>query len=57
MYRPKNDPFFEDLKAEIQEGMDEANRGELIDEDQVWKSLDATIRMVKERRKTEPGLP
>jgi hypothetical protein len=56
VHRPKNDPFFEELKAEIQEGLEEARRGELVDEGEVWKSLGAEIRKARERRKIETGL-
>jgi predicted transcriptional regulator len=43
MYRPKNDPFFEELKAEIQEGVDEIGRGEVVEEKDVWRTVYATI--------------
>lgn len=56
MYRPKRDPFFEELKAEIQAGIDEAQRGEIVDQAEVWASVDATIAKVKsERGISEPG--
>jgi predicted transcriptional regulator len=43
MEQSSPDPFFEQLRAEIQEGIDEADRGELIDEAEVWKHLYAVI--------------
>lgn len=43
------DPFFGQLRADIQEGIDEADRGELIDETEVWKHLDAIIDEVEEK--------
>jgi hypothetical protein len=33
------DPFFEQLKADIQEGVEAADRGELIDADVVWEEM------------------
>ncbi len=43
------DPFFDQLRADIQEGIDEADRGELIDETEVWKHLDAVIDEVEQK--------
>ena len=43
MLQPKHDPFFEDLKVEIQEGIEEAERGELVDQEVVWASLAGLI--------------
>jgi hypothetical protein len=43
------DPFFDQLRADIQEGLDEADRGELIDEAEVWKHLDAVIDEVEQK--------
>jgi predicted transcriptional regulator len=43
------DPFFDQLRADIQEGIDEADRGELIDEAEVWKHLDAVIDEVEQK--------
>ncbi len=43
MYEPKGDPFFEQLKADIQEGIDSADRGELIAEEDVWRELHERI--------------
>jgi hypothetical protein len=51
--QPKNDPFFEELKADIQEALDEVRRGETVDEDEVWKTVYATIERVKRRREVE----
>ncbi len=34
-YPPKGDPFFEQLKADIQEGIDSADRCELFSDEQV----------------------
>jgi hypothetical protein len=39
----KNDPFFAQLKADIQEGVDAADRGETIPAEEVWRELDAII--------------
>lgn len=46
MYQPKGDPFFPELKAEIEAGLEEADRGELIDHDAVWASVAETIKRV-----------
>jgi hypothetical protein len=37
--RGASDPFFEELRAEIQEGIDQADHGELIDESDVWQCV------------------
>ena len=39
MHDPKRDPFFEGLWADVQEGLDEANRGELLDGEEVFAEL------------------
>ncbi len=33
------DPFFEQLKADVQEGIDAADRGELVDAEVVWQEM------------------
>ncbi len=43
------DPFFEQLKADIQEGIVEADRGELLEESDVWKHVDAVIDEIEQR--------
>jgi len=39
MHDPARDPFFEGLWADVQEGIDEANRGELLDGEEVFAEL------------------
>ena len=39
MHNPERDPFFEGLCADIQEGIDEANRGDLLDGEDVFREL------------------
>ncbi len=46
------DPFFVQLQADIQEGVDEADRGELIDEADVWKHVHAIIDQIEQRSRT-----
>ena len=41
------DPFFEQLKADIQEGVDAADRGELVDADTVWDEVRSQIDEVE----------
>jgi len=53
MLQPKNDPFFEQLKADIQEGIDECDRGETVSEEEMWRELDAIIDEAK-RNRIEP---
>jgi predicted transcriptional regulator len=43
------DPFFEQLKADIQEGIDQADRGELIEESDMWKHLYAVIDEIEQK--------
>jgi hypothetical protein len=49
MLQPKNDPFFEQLKADIQEAVDECDRGETLSEEEVWRDLDATISEIERK--------
>ncbi|MEO6835826.1 MAG: hypothetical protein ABI231_07970 [Candidatus Tumulicola sp.] len=35
MYQPKGDPFFEQLKADVQEGIEDADAGRLVPEEDV----------------------
>jgi predicted transcriptional regulator len=43
------DPFFDQLRADIREGIDEADRGELLDETEVWQHLNAIIDDVEQK--------
>jgi hypothetical protein len=43
MLQPKNDPFFEQLKADIQEGVDACDRGETYSAEEVFRGLYATL--------------
>lgn len=53
MHQPKNDPFFEELKADIQEALDEVRRGETVDEEQAFASAHAAIDRVARERAAE----
>jgi predicted transcriptional regulator len=53
VHQPKNDPFFEELRAEIQESIEEAARGELVEEEEVWRRLDAAIARARELEKAQ----
>ena len=35
MHQPQTDPFFEQVQRDIQEGIDSAERGELVSADEV----------------------
>jgi len=52
MEQRQPDPFFEQLKADIQEGIDEANRGEGADEADVWEHF---RKRSEELRRQEPS--
>jgi predicted transcriptional regulator len=41
--QPKPDPFLEQLKADIQEGVDAADRGDTVPAEEVWRELHATV--------------
>ena len=53
MERLRNDPFFEELKADIQAGIDEADRGELIPADQVLEEVRKQLEEFERRRAEE----
>jgi hypothetical protein len=57
MQQPKGDPFFEQLKADVQEGIDEANRGEGIDAEIVWAHLREVIAELERVQKAEARRP
>jgi predicted transcriptional regulator len=54
MNRPVNDPFFAELKSEIQAGLAEADRGEVVEEEEVWRSAYAAIDEAARRRAATP---
>jgi hypothetical protein len=37
MQQPRHDPFFEQLEADLREGVEAANRGETIPAEDVWR--------------------
>ncbi len=39
MHDPKRDPFFEGLWADVQEGIDAANAGDLVDGEEFFAEL------------------
>jgi hypothetical protein len=39
MHNPERDPFYEGLWADVREGVEAADRGELLDEDQAFEGL------------------
>ncbi len=47
MQQPRPDPFFEQLKDDIQEGIEAADRFELLDEDVVWEDMRLQIDEVE----------
>jgi len=51
MQRHQPDPFFEQLEADLREGVEAADRGELIAADEVWQSLRDQVAEIEERAK------
>jgi hypothetical protein len=43
MHDPQRDPFFEGLKADIQEGVDAIDRGDTVQADEVWARFERRI--------------
>ena len=43
MHDPQRDPFFEGLKADIQEGVDAIDRGETVPADEVWAHFERRV--------------
>jgi hypothetical protein len=43
MHDPQRDPFFEGLKADIQEGVDAIDRGETVPAHEVWAHFERRI--------------
>ena len=50
MQQPKPDPFLEQLKVDIQEGVDAANRGDTIPAEEVWRELHANVDEIEGNR-------
>jgi len=53
MLKPEHDPFFEQLKKDIQEGVDSADQGELRTHDEVWRDMYALIERVTSEKARE----
>ncbi len=53
MQQPKSDPFFEQLKADIQEGIDAGDRGETTAGEDVWRELHATVDEIERKRQRD----
>jgi len=51
MEQHRRDPFFEQLEDDLREGVEAANRGELIVADEVWQSLRDQAAEIEERAK------
>ena len=49
------DKFFEQMRLKVREGVDEANRGELVDEADVWDHLSDCGRQLRRERGAEPS--
>jgi predicted transcriptional regulator len=47
MHFPQSDPFFEQLKIDVLEGLEEAERGELVPAEDVWAQVDGAIYKVE----------
>jgi hypothetical protein len=43
MHEPQRDPFFEGLKADIQEGVDAIDRGETLPAAEVWAHFEKRV--------------
>jgi hypothetical protein len=39
MHNPERDPFYEGLWADVRDGVEAVDRGELLDEDQAFEGL------------------
>jgi len=57
MLQPKGDPFFAELKAEIQYALDESARGEALNEEHVWANLHAIVDCAMKERNLGAGDP
>ena len=51
MLQPEHDPFFEQLKKEIEEAILEADQGKLVPEKEVWKHFRALSRAARRERR------
>jgi predicted transcriptional regulator len=51
MLQPKNDPFFEQLKADVEEGIRDADEGRLIPEKEIREYFRGLGKRFKRERK------
>ncbi|MDH2910090.1 MAG: hypothetical protein PXZ07_08280 [Candidatus Eremiobacteraeota bacterium] len=56
MYQPKDDPFFAQLKRDIQEGIDAADRGKLVSADHVRAHFQKRSRQLQQQQLTRSRL-
>jgi len=55
MLQPKNDPFFEQLKIDVQEGIEAADEGRLVSEANVREYFrKKSSRLKREQKKLAP---
>jgi|GEM_PF-3531304 len=54
MQQRKPDPFFEQLREDVQEGIDAADQGDVTPAEEVWQELNATIEEIERKA---PPLP
>ena len=47
MLQPKSDPFFEELKADVLDGIAASDRGETHSEEEVWEYVAEVVRDTK----------
>ena len=52
MEQRQPDPFFEQLKADLQEGVDELDRGESIAAEDVWTDLYSRVDDIEKSQQT-----
>ena len=52
MHQPKTDPFFEQLQRYIQEGLDPAERGELVSADEVRAHFQARSLQLQQQEQS-----
>jgi predicted transcriptional regulator len=50
MQRSQPDPFFKQLEADLREGVEAADRGELIPAEDVWADLYARVDEIEKNR-------
>ena len=50
MFQRQGDPFFEQLRVDVQAGVAAADRGELVDDEMVWRELEQRVSAIEEQK-------